>query len=385
MAHAVMVPLPGGGVYVPPNYMSAFAVVHQLVGATAMTAGQVGASDQQQISGDADFVIDRQSAIYDPVAGGQLEGQFEIVPGETLHQLALPLSTLGSARFPQYFSRVIPRGALFRFLCDDRRTVQVAVPGAVRVLSAGHKLFASPEPDQPPRLYSGCDEFRYTSKWTPTATGGPGVLGSIPANGSVPNAISIQAAHDFMLERIAIIVDSTDATLDIQTSTRNRGMFSRTCHVGLLAATTFDADPPAGAWPWTLPVPQFIPAMGTITLAAADLSGATNRMIVMLLGWRLFPAGGLPVSAASRARIGIERELERLGSQHEAVSGGYAEAGADLRDEFLGRERVPPGMVTRQITPSRMMPTPVAVTRAVVPPRGRSARRRPDGRGWEYT
>lgn len=290
---------PGAAIVIPPRRKHFFGLVHQLAGATAMTAGQVGASDQYQIMGDADFLQHATAAIWTPVAtGGRVKAQFEVVPGELLFQQPHWLSALGTGQFPQVLAapKRIPRGALYKMTCDDRQVVAAAA--SVRVLHIGERLYD--DPFEPARCYATAEPFKTGIDYT--AEG----LGALAANAVVPQPLVIGNDADFEIRRLVILALG-EATIDIVSGGgKNLGWFSRACHVSLLGATDPNGDPPSGALPFRLPTPVFLPAQASLQITVADLSGVANCVQVILLGRKLKPAGGLPLSPDIMAALAAE-------------------------------------------------------------------------------
>ena len=300
-----------------------FCAIHQL-DTTEITAGIVGAANNLQIPGDSDFRILRRAAVYSSVAAGQLKVQFEVIPGERFFDVPLFASALGrgGSPWPPFRQhRILPAGAQFRMIVDDRQTVAAAA--ALRVAHIGEKIFRVPQ--DPPRLYAEQRDGWYTADFT--AQG----IGAIGASATLPGAIQIRSDHDFQITHLVILCDSPEATLLIWSASPFHGWFSRACHASLLGATTFDADPPAGARPFILSTPLWLQAKATLSVEAADLSAAANRMQVIFGGFELRPPGGLPVTDELGQAI-EDYEAERRGAA--ALEPAGAGAGAELRRDY---------------------------------------------------
>jgi hypothetical protein len=271
---------------IPPRQTEFYGIVHQLL---PLASGARGSQDNVQIDGQSDFIIDKQSAVYD---SGQAKIRIEVSPGMFTEDVPFFISAIGKGLWPNVMSGplLIPRGSQFNLRADDRQTVQGT--NNIRILHIGRKYYD--RPFQSGRIYTSVKPMRLTANFTADDGG----VGTVAANATTGTAIPIPADWDFEIRKLVLLADG-DFSFQVMTTGKALLWFNRFCHSGLCGGTNFEADPTSGAWPFILPSPVLVPATGAIQLQLTDLGkvvgGGANRIQVIFQGNRLQPRGGLAV------------------------------------------------------------------------------------------
>jgi hypothetical protein len=278
---------------VPPRRREFFGIVHQLL---PLGAGALGAADNVQVDGQADFLDFATATSYVNVAGGiegEIKVQLVIQPDKYLFQAPVFIGALGTGFFPRYFAspRLIPRAQTYTLLGWDRQLVPAATN--IRVLHIGQKQYDQPFEDA--KAYRTVEPYDFVCNFT----NDDGGVGALTAGLATANPINVFSDADFDIYKVSIIADGP-AQIQVETSGKALLWFNRPVDIALLGGSQPDAPLPSGAWPFRLPSPCRVPAAGSIVTTIQDTSLAPmNRVQVIYHGIRMKPPGGLPVDPRS--------------------------------------------------------------------------------------
>lgn len=301
-------PEPRGHIEIPALSKAFMGLTHQF--ATGEATGQVGSGktgvqDSALLDTSFDFFAVTRCAIWNPVAASQNKIMFVVnrelqfgpgaASGATTPGVgggSVYLSTIGTGRFPQYLraAKKIPGGSTFTAVVDDRQTVAGAA--TVRTLHYGWADLRRPFRSR--RWYAEAQPYQYVADFTAEGPNGA----AIPASGTQSLPIVVDPDWDFEITKVVIVADG-EAKLQVKNVSLRTEWFNRAVHIWLLGATTIDADPPAGAWPFLLPisVPEFVDNRGSIFVTVQNLDTVnTNRVQVIFIGRKLMPPGGLRIA-----------------------------------------------------------------------------------------
>lgn len=274
------------GYIVGPVRESFFGVVHQLL---PMSSGAIQSQDSVGIDGQANVQVERQAVVADSL---EATIQFIVAPGQLLEDTEQYLSMYGTGLFPRVLASplVVPRGSTFVMQANDRQTV--AADCNIRFLSIGKKVYDQPYMNR--RKYTLVRPYTLTANFV---SSGVQQLNQISAaGGQSQGSVNVSSEWDFEIRKIVIVSDGP-VTVQAMTSGKALGWFNVPCHSDLLGGTRITGSViPAGAWPFVLTCPEYVPATGSIQINIADLSAAVqypNRVKVGFVGNRLYPPGGL--------------------------------------------------------------------------------------------
>lgn len=282
-----------GGVFTrEADYSKFFTFLHQF---NPLLVGAVGAIDQFQVDGDADFWINKMAVLsFDAV--GTRRGttlSFQVSPvSEAYNFVETFTSNFGSGRFPNQFPPgspiVLPRNAIFTALASDRDLVPIQT--TLLVAHHGGKVYGRPIVQ--PRKYRQRKPYLYTASFT--SFGSP-TDKTIPAGQNGVITLRTDGDSDFDVRKITLV---SDAPVLVQLESDDDRWFQRPIRGELIGGSLIEVPGAAGTFagelPFMLPHPRFITKAGYVNFNVTNLDQVNpNRVQITLWGTRLYPGGGL--------------------------------------------------------------------------------------------